>query len=395
MTVGIDAISFFTPNLYLDLTDLAKARGVDPNKFTIGIGQEKQSVVPPSQDSVTMAASAGSMLLTGKSTDYINSISEILFASESGIDNSKSGAVYLQTMLHLAKNVRTIELKQACYAGTFALMTAFDYVSLHPNERVLVVATDVARYGLKSAGEVTQGAGAVAMIVSSDPKLAGYNHDSVFQSQDLMDFWRPLDETDAIVSGKFSQEAYETFFANAWQDYIRRTGRRIADFKAFVFHLPFTKMGKKALDQIIDQADGQQQQNLERNRLAGQIYGRQVGNIYTGSLYLSLISLLDHGDVQAGDLIAMFSYGSGAEGELYSLTLMENYQQAIKSHVQKDLNARQRLSVLEYEKLFKLFPKSSDDQSLMNEYDKSLFQLAEIKNHQRIYKAAVSKLLIK
>lgn len=154
-------------------------------------------------------------------------------------------------------------------------------------------------------------------------------------------------------------------------------------------------MGKKALDQIIDQADGQQQQNLERNRLAGQIYGRQVGNIYTGSLYLSLISLLDHGDVQAGDLIAMFSYGSGAEGELYSLTLMENYQQAIKSHVQKDLNARQRLSVLEYEKLFKLFPKSSDDQSLMNEYDKSLFQLAEIKNHQRIYKAAVSKLLIK
>lgn len=35
MTVGIDKIGFFTSNYYLDMTDLANARGEDPNKYLI------------------------------------------------------------------------------------------------------------------------------------------------------------------------------------------------------------------------------------------------------------------------------------------------------------------------------------------------------------------------
>nr|WP_275040201.1 hypothetical protein [Oenococcus oeni] len=66
MEIGIDQISFFTPNLYLDLTELAEKRGVDPNKYLVGIGQEKQSIVPPTQDSVSMAANAASILLEQK-----------------------------------------------------------------------------------------------------------------------------------------------------------------------------------------------------------------------------------------------------------------------------------------------------------------------------------------
>ena len=46
ISVGIDRISFATPHYYLNLTDLANARGIDPNKFTIGIGQSEQSVPP-------------------------------------------------------------------------------------------------------------------------------------------------------------------------------------------------------------------------------------------------------------------------------------------------------------------------------------------------------------
>ena len=37
--------------------------------------------------------------------------------------------------------------------------------------KALVVCTDVARYALSSAGEPTQGAGAVAMIISENPRL--------------------------------------------------------------------------------------------------------------------------------------------------------------------------------------------------------------------------------
>ncbi|AZZ60017.1 hydroxymethylglutaryl-CoA synthase [Oenococcus sp. UCMA 16435] len=385
MEIGIDQISFFTPNLYLDLAELAQRRGVDPNKYLIGIGQERQSVVPPSQDSVSMAANAAWTLLDQKSANYLNSIDEILFASESGIDNSKSGAVYLQKLLSLKKNLRTIEIKQACYGGTFALMTAFDYVRLHPDKRVLVVASDIARYGLKSAGEVTQGAGAVAMIVSSRPRLASYNWDSVFQSEDLMDFWRPLDQSDALVFGKLSQEIYEKFFYEIWQNYSQKNSKKISDYAALVFHLPFTKMGKKALDQISNLISEPQKNQLEKNRLAGQVYNRQVGNLYTGSLYLSLISLLKKSIFKQNDKIAMFSYGSGAEGELFSLSLIDNYQKAILGDPSVMIASRQKVSVDEYEKLFRTFPEDSNDHELINSYDLARFQLTKIKDHKRIY----------
>ncbi|MCF7523721.1 hypothetical protein L3X07_12400 [Levilactobacillus brevis] len=51
---------------------------------------------------------------------------------------------------------------------------------------------------------------------------------------------------------------------------------------------------------------------------ASQADNRDVGNLYTGSLYLSFLSLLRHGHLQAGQRIGFFSYGSGAEGEFFS-----------------------------------------------------------------------------
>lgn len=64
MRIGIDKMAFATTNDYLDLVELAKERGVDPNKFTIGIGQDLQAVVPPTQDIVTLGAAAAKKLLT-------------------------------------------------------------------------------------------------------------------------------------------------------------------------------------------------------------------------------------------------------------------------------------------------------------------------------------------
>lgn len=64
MKIGIDKIGFATSDLYLDMVDLAKARQVDPNKYLIGIGQNKMAVIRPTQDIVTMAASAANRILT-------------------------------------------------------------------------------------------------------------------------------------------------------------------------------------------------------------------------------------------------------------------------------------------------------------------------------------------
>ena len=378
MKIGIDQISFYTTNLYLDLVDLAKARGVDPDKFTIGIGQDLQAVALASQDSISMAANAANDLIDIQDADLI------LFATESGTDNSKSGAVVVQNLLGINQFARTIELKQACYAGTAALMLGKEYLTNHPDKKVLVIASDIARYGIESPGEVTQGAGAVAMLLTSNPRLAVINDDSVYKSEDLADFWRPLYSDTAFVDGKYSQKIYNQFFLELWNKYKEANDSSIDDFAAFVFHLPYTKQGKKAFDQIANQSNNLKR--LENNLLAGQIFNRQVGNIYTGSLYLSFISLLVNGDLQAGEKIGMYSYGSGAEAEFFSLELVENYKEQIMTDVKKLLAKRKQASVEEYQTIFKnQLEANKKDQKINLDLDDARYVLTGQSNGLRQY----------
>lgn len=351
MTVGIDKIAFYTPNYVLDLVELAKDRNDEPDKYTIGIGQDKQTVVPNFEDVVTMGANAASQIVTHENRDTIDTI---IFATESGIDNSKSGAIYIQKLLNLSEFVRTIEIKQACYAGTFGLMQARDYVTLHPDRSVLVIASDIARYGLSTPGEVTQGAGAVAMLVSSSPKILAFNNDSVYMSRDVADFWRPIDREEAIVDGHLSTTIYKEMFLSLWHRYKEQTNNELNSFAGFAFHLPYTRMGKKALDQIMDEANPKQQIKLADNLRASQIFSRDVGNLYTGSVYLSLLSLLSHAkNLKSGDKIAIFSYGSGAEAELYSVTLQDEFLTGIPAEKTRQLlSKRKKVSVSEYEHIF-------------------------------------------
>lgn len=382
MKIGIDRMAFATTDQYIELTELAEKRGVDPNKYTIGIGQDRQAVVPPTQDIVTLGARAAKKLLT---PDVTRRLSTIIVATESGIDNSKASAIYIKHLLGLDDYIRAVELKEACYSGTAAIQFARGLVALNPQETVLVIAADIARYGLNTPGEVTQGAGAVAMLISADPHVLAIEPTSVSYSRDLMDFWRPLYATEAIVDGKYSTGAYVDFFKNTLTRYLQRTGRRLDDFAGIAFHLPFTKMGKKGLEGVLQDRDDAVANRLREQLTASQVYCRQVGNLYTGSLYLGLMSLLQNGQVKPGDRLGLFSYGSGAEGEFYSGIVQPAFAENL-SDVKEDLADRHQVSIDEYEQLFnsQLGMQTADVQfDLQN--DNAPFVLAGQKDHQRIY----------
>lgn len=383
MKIGIDKMAFATTSEYIDLAELAKVRGVDPNKYLIGIGQSEQAVLPPTQDIVTLGAAAADKLLNERDRERI---ATVIVATESGIDNSKASAIYIKRLLNLNDYVRTVEVKEACYSATAAIQFARGQVALEPEKAVLVIAADVARYGLKTAGEVTQGAGAVAMLITAAPRILAIERTSVAYSQDVMDFWRPLYATEAMVDGNYSTNVYIDFFKHTLSRYEKLTNRKLDDFAAIAFHLPFTKMGKKALEAVLDERDDQTAWRLRKALLASQNYSRRVGNLYTGSLYLSLMSLLQNDpDLKAGDRIGLFSYGSGAEGEFYSGILQPEHQEEL-SNVAGDLSERQLISIAAYEQQF-------NDQLGMNkadvEYDISAdparFVLAGQNNHQRQY----------
>ena len=78
-------------------------------------------------------------------------------------------------------------MKEACYAATAGLNYAKLHVATHPDSKVLVIASDIARYGVGSSGESTQGAGAVAMLVSKNPRILELAVDNVAQTRDVMD----------------------------------------------------------------------------------------------------------------------------------------------------------------------------------------------------------------
>ncbi len=148
MKIGIDLISFHTPSYVLDLRTLAEKRGVDPDKFVIGIGQERMAVVPPDQDIVTLAANAALPLLEKAGRDNIELV---IFATESGVDQSKAAACFCQGLLQLPSNCRCIEVKEACYGATASLRMAAAMVAARPHTRALVLAADIG--DLRQLGE--------------------------------------------------------------------------------------------------------------------------------------------------------------------------------------------------------------------------------------------------
>ena len=384
VNIGIDKINFYVPKYYVDMAKLAEARQVDPNKFLIGIGQTQMAVSPVSQDIVSMGANAAKDIITEDDKKHIGMV---IVATESAIDNAKAAAVQIHHLLNIQPFARCFEMKEACYAATPAIQLAKDYLANRPNEKVLVIASDTARYGIESGGEPTQGAGAVAMLISHQPRILQLNDDAVAYTADVYDFWRPTGHNYPLVAGALSKDAYIESFQESWKEYARREDKSLSDFESLCFHVPFTKMGKKALDSIINDTDETTQSRLTSGYEDAVYYNRYVGNIYTGSLYLSLISLLENRTLTPGQTIGLFSYGSGSVGEFFSATVVEGFEQHLdkKAH-QTLLNERQEVSVKEYESFFRRFDDLSFDHEIENvENDKNIFYLEKIEDDIRYY----------
>ncbi|WP_233879964.1 hydroxymethylglutaryl-CoA synthase [Virgibacillus halodenitrificans] len=385
MEIGIDKIGFYTPHQYVDMNNLAVARNVEPEKFTIGIGQEEMALAPITQDSVTLAANAALQIISEEDKEAIDFV---IFGTESGIDHSKSGAVYVHKLLGLKPQARAIEVKQACYGATAAIQMAKGHVALHPESKVLVLGADIARYGLNTSGEATQGAGAVALLIGANPGILALENEDVYLTNDIMDFWRPIYSEQAFVDGKFSNEQYILFFQKVWDQYKEKTGLQLADFEAICYHLPYTKMGLKALRTVIDEAEEQDKERLLENYKTSTQYNRRVGNIYTGSLYLSFLSLIEQQEsLKAGSRIGFFSYGSGAVGEFFTGVLQPNYRAHLNTEQHAKLfSSREELSVEQYEEIFSnTLPTDGSTIELDVKQDPAPICLAGITDNKRQY----------
>ncbi len=385
MKIGIDKIGFATARYVLNMDDLAESHNVDPDKYSKGLLLNNLSITPINDDIVTLGASAAESIL---SEEDKKTIDMIIVATESSVDQSKAASTYIHSLLGIQPFARSIEMKEACYGATAALDYARLHVQKHPESKVLVIASDVARYGVNTPGEPTQGAGSVAMLISKDPRILLLNDNSVAQTRDIMDFWRPNYSTTPYVNGIYSTKQYLDMLKTTWAEFQKRFNTSLADFSAFCFHLPFPKLALKGFNKVMDKNLPEDfKEKLKENFESTILYSKEVGNIYTGSLYLGLLSLLENSkNLVAGDQIALFSYGSGAVAEIFSATLVDGFKDMLQTNRLETLKNRIRLSVEDYEKLF--FEEAaidSEGNANIPEYKTGAFTLKEIHEHQRIY----------
>lgn len=385
MTIGIDKIGFATSQYVLKLQDLAEARGIDPEKLSKGLLLKELSIAPLTEDIVTLAANASDSILTEQERAEIDMV---IVATESGIDQSKAAAVFVHGLLGIQPFARSFEIKEACYGATAALHYAKLHVENSPKSKVLVIASDIAKYGIETSGEPTQGAGSVAMLITQNPRIMAFNNDNVAQTRDIMDFWRPNYSTTPYVNGVYSTQQYLDSLKTTWLEYQKRYQLTLDDFAAVCFHLPYPKLALKGLKKIMDKSLPQEKKDLLQKHFDQSIlYSQKVGNIYTGSLFLGLLSLLENTDsLKAGDKIALYSYGSGAVAEFFSGELVEGYEAYLDKDRLNKLNQRTALSVADYEKVF--FEEVVLDETNSAQfagYENQDFALVEIVDHQRRY----------
>lgn len=384
MKVGIDLIHFATSDYFLGMDTFAREKGIDVNKFYIGIGQEKMSIAPPDEDIVTLAAKAVEPILQQIDRQEVTAV---LFATETGIDQSKSAGVYLHKLLNLSSRCRMVELKHACYAGAAGLQMATAMVKANPQEKILVIAADIAKYDQNSSGEATQGCGAVGMLITANPRIIEIEPGSGYFTDDVMDFWRPNHRTTALVDGKYSTKVYLNSLKQAWEHFTEQTGRVFDDIDYFCYHIPFTKMAEKAHHTLIRKVGAKlEKAQADAKTLPGQIYNRIVGNSYSASLFVGFISLLDNvKDRLDNKRVSFFSYGSGCVAEFFTGIVQPGYDKVLMSDShRKQIEEREEL---DYQTYLEFYYQTDFSQSNLTlpQHNKGPYRFCGIEDDKRIY----------
>ncbi len=389
MNIGIDRLSFYTSNYFVDLRTLAEARSVDPDKYYVGIGQEKMGIPPPDEDVVTLGASAAYPL---KLSGDLDDVEMLCFATESGIDQSKAAGIYVHGLLEMNARCRTVELKQACYSGTAALQMAIGFVARNPQKKALVITSDIARYELNSPGEATQGCGAVALLVSANPRLVSIDPECGYYTEDVMDFWRPNYRSEALVDGKYSTMVYIHALLESWKQYTEQTGAALSDFDRFCYHIPFSKMAEKAHQKLARKMKVDLDKETLRVLLDESLkYSRLMGNCYSGSMYVGLTSLLETATEDlSGKRIGFYSYGSGCVGEFFSGKVQSGYQEFLFADQHRNLlENRTELTYQQYEDIFNYGVPIDGGDYIFPQYKTGPFRFSGISQHKREYESLV------
>src|SRR5512143_1605945 len=100
MQAGLESLGVAVPPTYVELAELAKARGVAPGKYVEGLGVSRMAVPPVDEDTVTLAARAARMALESAGCSP-EEVGMLVVGTETAVDHSKPASSFVQGLLGL------------------------------------------------------------------------------------------------------------------------------------------------------------------------------------------------------------------------------------------------------------------------------------------------------
>jgi hydroxymethylglutaryl-CoA synthase len=381
MKVGIDSIAFDLPKIHLPIKVLAENRNIEPEKLVKGLGLHKMSFPDVHQDVVTFAANAVYKLIQQENLNP-KDIARIYIGTESSVDSSKPIATYITSLLEHQfgegsfNYCDTLDMTFACIGAVDALQINLDFIRLNPTKKAIVVATDNAKYDLNSTGEYTQGAGAIAMLVTANPRVLAFTQVVSVSAQGVFDFFKPrryvikediLNTTDnpewfgileneiafykeqPVFDGQYSNQCYINRTSEAYFKYKEITnlkGKLYESWENILMHLPYCFQARRTFVEIFAKENNLTEdiktiskspeyiEFVNQTIFPSEIASGQVGNMYTGSIFLGMLSTLCFHLQQNTNItnkkFGFIAYGSGSKSKVFEAEVQENWQSVIE-----------------------------------------------------------------
>ena len=216
--------------------------------------------------------------------------------------------------------------------------------------------------------------------------LEGANSKFWSDSNDLIEVYKE----EPIFEGQFSNESYKERVYEALENFNEQNERDVLnEWENIIFHLPYAFHGRRMIinkwldwmsengrSEEIYSEIGRPESNIDKDWIKkvsksnlynkfiedkiapGEKASSEIGNMYTASIFMALISSLVDGVENDKDFedkkIGFISYGSGSKAKIFEGTVQKNWIEKISSiKLYDSLNKRKKISIDIYENLHK------------------------------------------
>ncbi len=301
---GILSYGFYIPRYRIRLSDIAQVWGKNAREILSGLKVYEKTVSSTDEDSLTMAYESAQKALKSGTIDR-KKIGAVFFGTESPSYAVNPSSTILAEFLGIEGAYLASDLQFACKAATGSMMTAASYIDMKRAEYALVVASDKATGKPHDALEYTAASGSASFVLGKKDTILDII-DSFSYSSDTPDFWRREGMRYPSHGGRFTgKPSYFLHISHAVKHILERNKLTSADIHHVVFHMPNGKFPRQIAKHL-----GFNEEQLKYSLVVG-----ELGNSYTASSLLGLVSVLEY--AKPGQIILLASYGSGAGSDAF------------------------------------------------------------------------------